>query len=168
MDRLFEDLIHDTHEVSLLPKHQDVTWSPMVELQETDTHEILKVQIPGVEAQDLDIQVSQDAVSIAGEYQKEKKTEEPGFFRSEFSYGRFQRIVPLPARIDNEAIESELKNGVLTLTLPKLGGTPQKVVKVDVGMTEQVREAVMQQRLQEEHIQENVQSRAAEAIGATA
>jgi HSP20 family protein len=167
MDRLFEDLIHDTHEVSLLPKHEDATWAPAVELKETDTNVILQAQIPGVEAKDLDIQVSQDAVSIAGEYRREKKTEEKGFFRSEFAYGQFQRIVPLPVRIDNESIVSEFKNGILTLTLAKMAGTAQKVVKVDVGMTEQLREAVTQQRMQEEHLQGTVQSRAAEAIGAS-
>ncbi len=168
MDRLFEDLIHDTHEVSLLPKHEDATWAPAVELKETDTNVILQAQIPGVEPKDLDIQVSQDAVSIAGEYHKEQKTEEKGFFRSEFSYGKFQRIVPLPVRIDNEAIGSEFKNGILTLTLAKMAGLAPKVVKVDLDMTNQVREAVTQQRKLEEHLQETVQSRAAEAIGATA
>lgn len=168
MDRLFEDLTRDVREFSLLPKHENATWAPVVELQETDTHEILRVQVPGVEAKDLDVQVGQDAVSIAGEYRKEKTTEEGGFFHSEFSHGHFQRIVPLPARIDNEAVKSELKNGVLTLTLPKLAGASQKLVKVDVGMAEQLREAVTQQRLQTEHLQENVEGRAAEAIGAPA
>jgi HSP20 family protein len=168
MDRLFEDLIHDTHEVSLLPKLEDATWAPAVELKETDTSVILQAQIPGVDAKDLDIQVSQDAVSISGEYRKEQKTEEKGFYRSEFSYGQFQRIVPLPVRIDNAAISSEFKNGILTLTLAKMAGTTPKIVKVNLGMTEQLREAVTQQRKQEEHLQDIVQSRATEAIGATA
>ncbi|NKB18787.1 MAG: Hsp20/alpha crystallin family protein [Pseudanabaena sp. CRU_2_10] len=170
MDRLFEDLIHtSSHEFSSLPKVEDAAWAPAVEMQETDSDLILKAQIPGIEAKDLDIQVSEDAVSIAGEHREEKKTEEKGYFRSEFSYGRFQRIVPLPMRINNEQIGSEFKDGVLKLTLPKVEKTaPKKVVKVDVGIAEQLREAVTQQRMQEEHLQETVQGRAAEAIGASA
>ncbi len=169
MDRLFEDLIHTSgHEFSSLPKIEDATWSPAVELQETDADLILKAQIPGIDAKDLDVQVSEDAVSISGEHREEKKTEEKGYFRSEFSYGRFQRIVPLPMRINNEQIGSEFKDGVLKLTLPKVEkAAPKRVVKVDVGIAEQLREAVTQQRMQEEHLQETVQSRASEAISAS-
>ncbi len=64
---------------------------------------------------------------------EEAKTEEKGLFHSEFRYGQFQRLIPLPASINNEQVKSEFKNGVLTLTLPKLAETPPKVVKVTVG-----------------------------------
>lgn len=133
MDRLFDDFMHTSSELPLLPKTTEATWAPAIELKETDSDILLKAQIPGIEANDLDIQVTQDAVSITGEKQEESKTEEKGLFRSEFRYGQFQRLIPLPASINNEQIKSEFKNGVLTLTLPKLAETAPKVVKVTVG-----------------------------------
>jgi HSP20 family protein len=54
-------------------------------------------------------------------------------FRSEFRYGQFRSLIPLSASINNERVKSEFKDGILTLTLPKLTGTPYEVVKVSVG-----------------------------------
>jgi HSP20 family protein len=133
MDRLFDDLIHTSSNLSLLPKTTEATWAPAIEIKETDNEVVLKAQIPGVETKDLDIQVTQDTVSIAGEKQEEAKFEEKGIFRSEFRYGQFQRLIPLPASINNEQVKSEFKDGILTLTLPKLTETPHKIVKVNVG-----------------------------------
>jgi HSP20 family protein len=133
MDRLFDDFMHTSSDLSLLPKAMEATWAPAIELTETDSEILLKAQVPGIEAKDLDIQVTQDAVSITGEKQEEAKAEEKGMVRSEFRYGQFQRLIPLPASINNEQVKSEFKDGILTLTLPKLTGTPHKVVKVSVG-----------------------------------
>ncbi len=136
MDRLLDDFMHSSHsssEIFLLPKATEATWAPAIELKESNSEILLKAQIPGIEAKDLDIQVMQDAVLITGEKQEEAKTEEKGLFRSEFRYGQFQRLVPLPASINNEQVKSEFKNGVLTLTLPKLAETAPKAVKVTVG-----------------------------------
>jgi HSP20 family protein len=141
MDRLFDDFMHTSSDLSLLPKATEATWAPAIELKETDGEILLKAQIPGIEAKDLDIQVTQDAVSITGEKQEEAKTEDKGMFRSEFRYGQFQRLIPLPASVNNEQVKSEFKNGILMLTLPKLTGTPHKVVKVNVG-SEPTAEAV--------------------------
>jgi HSP20 family protein len=141
MDRLFDDFMPSSSTLSLLPKATEATWAPAIELQETDSEILLKAQIPGIEAKDLDIQVTQDAVSITGEKQEEAKTEEKGMFRSEFRYGQFQRLIPLPASVNNEQVKSEFKNGVLTLTLPKLAETPPKVVKVTVGSEPRVKAA---------------------------
>jgi HSP20 family protein len=132
MDRLFDDFMHVNSDLSLLPRSPEATWAPAIELKETDGEVLLKVQIPGVEAKDLDIQVTQDAVSITGEKQEETKTEEKGMFRSEFRYGQFQRLIPLPVSVNNEQVKSEFKNGILMLTLPKLTAAPHKVVKVSL------------------------------------
>jgi len=64
-------------------------------------------------------------VSIAS-----KKTQEKGFFRSEFRYGNFQRVIPLPVPIQNEQVKAEFKNGVLTLTLPKVTEARRTVVNL--------------------------------------
>lgn len=162
MDQVFNELSRNESELGLPLGGRETTWIPAIELKETDTELILKAQLPGVSADDLDVQVMQEAISIAGEHHDEKRTEEKGLLRSEFRYGRFQRLIPLPVPVQNEQVKAEFNHGVLMLTLPKMTATPRKVVKVNLGLQEKAREAVTQQRQQNEHLQETAHSRSVE------
>ena len=125
MDQIFDELAQTNRESS-------TNWTPAVELQDQENSLLLRVEIPGVEGKDLDIQVTREAVSISGEHRYEKQSEEKGFYHSEFRYGKFQRTVQLPVPIQNDKVEAEFKNGILTLTLPKAEELQKKVVKVNV------------------------------------
>jgi HSP20 family protein len=113
---------------------------PAAELTETDDAVHLKLEVPGMEAKDLDVQVMVDRVAIAGERKSETKTEEDGrtrlsegvSFRTEFRYGKFQRVIPLPVRIQNTNVTADYKDGILNLTLPKAEEEKNKVVKVNL------------------------------------
>jgi HSP20 family protein len=113
---------------------------PAAELTETDEAVHLKLEVPGMEAKDLDVQVMADRVAIAGERKSETKTEEDGrtrlsegvSFRTEFRYGKFSRVIPLPVRIQNTNVTADYKDGILNLTLPKLESEKNKVVKVNL------------------------------------
>ncbi|MBW4429845.1 MAG: Hsp20/alpha crystallin family protein [Nostoc desertorum CM1-VF14] len=105
---------------------------PAAELQETDDALHLKLELPGLEAKDLDIQVTQDAVHISGERKSQTQTENNGTTRSEFYYGKFQRVIPLSARIQNTNVTADYKDGILNLTLPKTEQEKNKVVKVNL------------------------------------
>lgn len=105
---------------------------PAAELTEQDDALHLKLEVPGIEAKDLDIQVMADRVAIAGERKSETKSEEDGRTRSEFRYGKFQRVIPLPARIQNTNVTADYKDGILNLTLPKSEEEKNKVVKVNL------------------------------------
>lgn len=106
--------------------------APVAELHETDAALVLKLELPGVEAKDVDIQVSEKAVSVTAERKTETKTEDNGNVRSEFYYGKFQRVIPLPTRIQNTDVKAEYKDGILNLTLPKAESEKNKVVKVNL------------------------------------
>jgi HSP20 family protein len=131
MDHLFDEWMIPERDFPLLP-HGDRTWAPAIEMKETETDVVLKAEIPGMEAKDLTVEVSEDSVHITGERQQEKRTEEKGFFRSEFQYGRFERSMQLPVSVKNTEVKSEFKDGVLTLTLPKSEESRRKVVKVEL------------------------------------
>jgi HSP20 family protein len=105
---------------------------PAAELTETDDAVHLKLEVPGMEAKDLDVQVMVDRVAIAGERKSETKTEEDGRTRSEFRYGKFSRVIPLPVRIQNTNVTADYKDGILNLTLPKSEEEKNKVVKVNL------------------------------------
>lgn len=125
-DELFEELSGGRPEY-------EMTWAPAVELQDTDDQLFLRAQIPGMEAKDLDIRVTRDAVYIAGEHRSEHKAEEKGYFRSEFRYGKFERTIPLPVPVQNERVEADYKNGILTLRLPKVQEAQRRVVRINFG-----------------------------------
>ncbi|KOP24763.1 hypothetical protein AMR41_19275 [Hapalosiphon sp. MRB220] len=125
MDLIFDDMLR-------VKRQPEMNWKPAVELQNTSDNLILRVQIPGVEAKDLDIQVTKEAVAITGENRYENKAENNGQIRSEFRYGKFQRVITLPVAIQNDQVQAEYKNGILTLTLPKVAEARQKVVKINL------------------------------------
>lgn len=106
---------------------------PPAEVHETPEEILLKLEIPGMEPKDLDIQVTADAVDIKGERSSETKTEENGTTRSEFRYGQFRRVIPLSTRVQNDKVTAEYTNGILNLTLPKAEEEKNKVVKVSIG-----------------------------------
>ena len=110
-------------------------WSsfPAAEITEKDDALHLKLEVPGMEAKDLDVQVMADRVAISGERKSEIKSEDNGSTRSEFRYGKFQRVIALPARIQNTNVTAEYKDGILNLILPKSEEEKNKVVKVNLG-----------------------------------
>lgn len=127
MNRLFDRLVTTDRDGN------GTSFAPAAELQETADAIHLKLEVPGMDAKDIDVQVSAEAVSISGERKEETRTEEKGMTRTEFRYGKFQRVIPLPARVQNTDAQAEYKNGVLQLTLPKAEDEKNKVVKVNIG-----------------------------------
>ncbi|BAZ10010.1 heat shock protein Hsp20 [Calothrix sp. NIES-4071] len=164
MNRLFDDIMHPEQMHKVFPKLEGLNWSPAIEVKELDQEIILKVQVPGIDAKDLDIQVTENAVAVAGEYQEEKTSESKGFYRSEFSYGQFQRIIPLPVNVKHEEVKAEVKDGIVTLTLPKAQTSQRNVVKVDLTVQEKARKAMTEERLHEKHLQDTMQERASEEL----
>ncbi len=126
MNRLFDHFGHQTGEMT------STSFVPAAELHETEEAIHIKLELPGMEAKDLDVQVTAEAISISGERKSEIKSEENGVTRSEFRYGKFRRVIPLPARIQNTNVGAEYKDGILNLTLPKAEEEKNKVVKVEL------------------------------------
>ncbi|MUH00309.1 Hsp20 family protein [Scytonema sp. UIC 10036] len=124
IQRLFED--------TRVPFERDFVKVPAAELTQTDDAVHLKLELPGMDAKDLDIQVTEKAVSISGERKSETKTEDKGTTRTEFDYGKFQRVIPLPVKIQNTDVKAEYKDGILNLILPKKEEEKNKVIKVNL------------------------------------
>jgi HSP20 family protein len=137
MDKLFDDLAHEQPHLGILAKVGETPWTPAIELQETDTELLLKAQLPGIKPEELDIQVSENAVFLSGEHQEETKTNEKGVFRSEFHYGQFKRVIPLPATIQRELVKADMVSGLLTLTMLKATPALPNLVKVALTAADQ-------------------------------
>ncbi len=126
MDRLFGDLTA----TSQSDYFGGNNFMPAVELTETDEDIILKLEVPGIASEDLEIQATADSVTIEGERKQVEQAE--GYSRSEFRYGKFTRVVPMPIQVQNTKATAAYQDGLLTLTLPKAEAEKNKVVKVAV------------------------------------
>jgi HSP20 family protein len=112
--------------------NSEATWMPALELADAGDNFVLKAQLPGIDPKDIDVQVTPEAISISGERRYENTDEKSGYVRSEFRYGKFHRVVPLPAHIQNDSVQAEYKDGILMLTLPKVTEARNKVVKINL------------------------------------
>lgn len=127
MNRMFEALA--SNEQTSMRQ----AFMPLAEMEQTEDAVHLKVEVPGMNANDLDVQVTKDAVMITGERKSESKSEKNGMKRSEFRYGSFSRTIPLPVPIDNNQVKGDYQDGILTLELPKVQKQENKVTKVNLG-----------------------------------
>lgn len=137
IDVLFENLVREQPHLSLFSSMDTAPWMPAIELQETATELCLKAQLPGIEPSELNIQVSENAVFLSGEHQDRHQTDKQGIFRSEFHYGQFKRVVPLPVPIQRELVKAEMVGGLLTLTMPKATPVVPHLVKVSLTTADQ-------------------------------
>jgi HSP20 family protein len=136
INRVFGDVFERTAEESNL-----TTWAPPVDISETEHELVVKADLPGVEAKDLDIRVENNILTIRGERKFEKidrspatpnRATENNYLRVERSYGAFSRSFSLANTVNSEAIKADYANGVLTLNIPKREEAKPKQIKVNV------------------------------------
>lgn len=108
-------------------------WSPKVDIVEKENSYVVRAEVPGVNKEDIDIDLKENNLIIKGEKKIEKKDEKDSYLRVETSYGSFQRSFFIDEKIDRKAISARYKNGILEVTLPKKEeATPKKIeVKVN-------------------------------------
>jgi len=92
---------------------------PRVDLMDKDNAIVLHAELPGVDKKDIDISVSDDAVTIRATTSEERKAEEADYYHHEIMRGAFVRRVPLPVSVDTDKAKASFKDGILELTLPK-------------------------------------------------
>jgi HSP20 family protein len=105
--------------------------TPNIDLIDRENEYVIKAELPGVDKKDLDISVTQNAVTIKGSTRSEEKEEKGDYYRCEISRGSYARTMSLPADVDEEHTKATFKDGILELTLPKLKKTKRHNVKID-------------------------------------
>ena len=99
-----------------------------VNIREEDESYVLSALVPGLSAEDLNIQILDDIVRIEGEYRQDENQ----YLMQELPHGSFTRTLRLPAVIDADSVEAKIADGVLTLTLPKAESAKPKKIKINV------------------------------------
>ena len=108
---------------------EEPSW-PSVDVFERTGSLVVKADVPGMTAKDIEVNVTEDGITISGERSEEKEVKEKDYYRSERSYGRFMRQVPLPAGADRDKAEATFKDGVLEISLPLKEEAKQKKIAV--------------------------------------
>ncbi|MEW6409414.1 MAG: Hsp20/alpha crystallin family protein [Nitrospirota bacterium] len=93
---------------------------------------VVKVELPGIEKDQVDITLSEDTLTIKGEAKKEEEVKDEDYYRCERCYGSFSRTINLPARVQGDKSKATFKNGILEICLPKAEEAKPKEIKVEV------------------------------------
>ncbi len=107
-------------------------WLPSLDVSETKNEIVVKAEVPGMDAKDIDISLSNGMLTIKGEKKQEKEEKEENYHLVERSYGSFTRSITLPAEVKQDKINASYKNGILKVVLPKSEEAKKKEIKIKV------------------------------------
>ncbi len=113
-----------------MPAGDDAEGQLTIDVYQTETEIVIKSTIAGVKPEDLDVSISNDMITIKGERKNEEVVDENGYYYRECYWGSFSRSVVLPMDVLPEKIDATLKNGILTIRLPKADVTKTKKIQV--------------------------------------
>jgi len=124
MDRLFDNIYGRGW------RDGDLFESPSVDMYQTENDIVVKASLPGMKADDIQISVVGDVLTLRGEVHAEDEINEASYHIRERRSGSFARSLPLPAAVQSDRAKAEFENGVLTLTLPKAEEMRPKTITV--------------------------------------
>ena len=126
MNRFFDDFFGE-HRRGLA----EGAWLSAVDVSETENEFVVRAELPGVDKKDLEVTLSEDALTIKGSTKAEKEEEKGDYYRREVSSGSFSRTIRLPTAVDGDKVTSSFKDGILELTLPKVTKAKRHTIKVE-------------------------------------
>lgn len=103
---------------------------PQMDVIDRDKEILIRVEVPGVEKKEIDISVTDNALSIKGNTRREVSEEKDDYYRCEISQGNFSRSITLPSGVDSSKISASLKDGVLEVNLPKTEDVQRRSVEI--------------------------------------
>jgi HSP20 family protein len=107
-------------------------FTPSVDMRETENEVVVKADVPGVEPEDLEVYCTDNALILRGEMRREEQRDEGGVHRAERHYGRFERVLPLPAEVNRDQIQASFRNGVLEVHLPKTEAGRERMRRIPI------------------------------------
>ncbi len=131
MNRLFDESIWDPFDSfgGFWPETRGIIF-PRVDISQDGKEVMVTADLPGIDPSDVEIEVDEDSLVISGQMKREEKEEQKDYYHMEREYGEFRRVLPLPARVRAEQAEAQVKDGVLTVILPRSKESKKQKVKV--------------------------------------
>ena len=107
-------------------------WAPAVDMYETKDALMVVAELPGLDEKDIHLSIIGDVLSVRGERQWNQEVKQESYYRGERWYGKFERSLPLPMPVQADKVTAKYRDGVLTITLPKVEEIQPKEIKIDV------------------------------------
>jgi HSP20 family protein len=106
------------------------SWSPAVDIYETDSEIMVQAELPGIDRKDIALQLENNVLTLKGDRRFEKETNQENYHRIERSYGGFSRAFTIPTIVDEDKIRADYKDGILKIALPKKEQVKAKQIKI--------------------------------------
>ena len=129
MERMMDETFGRPQIWRRLPEEEYV-WSPTIEIYEKENNYIVRMELPGVNSEDVDISMSGDTLTVKGERKLPEEIKDEEYQLCEVCYGSFTRTLTLPEPVNAEKIEAKFENGVLNLRIPKAEEAKPKQIKI--------------------------------------
>jgi HSP20 family protein len=133
MDRWFGDMWSGGQWPSVFSEGGRSEWAPAIEAFQRGNEFVVRADVPGLSRDDLTVEVGDDALTIQGERKYDHQEEREGVFRSERSYGRFSRVVPLPEGAVSESAKANFKDGVLEIVVQAPSHETRRGRRIEIG-----------------------------------
>jgi len=125
-DQFFSDFRPQLFDDSILANF------PKIDVKDKAKEIIVEAELPGLDQNDIHVQVEDDVLTIRGEKRQEKEEEKGDFYHSERYYGSFHRVIPLPDEVDKEKAKASYRRGVLKIKLPKKPESQRKTRLIEI------------------------------------
>jgi len=130
--RNLEKVFTDMFEFPVFRWEDEQTLTPRVNIKENDDQIAMVFEVPGMEKDDIKINIKEGVLTISGQRKLEQEEKQNGYVRTEFQAGSFKRSFTLPDTVNTEKIAADYKNGLLTVALPKLEEVKPKEIDIQV------------------------------------
>ena len=131
LHRSIDDLLEDFFGGYGLERQADII-APRFEVSETEDNVIVEAELPGLEEKDIELTLQDNVLTLKGEKKREEEIKKKNCYISERSYGHFQRSLQLGSGVDADQVNASFKNGVLTISIPKLEPEKSKARTIDI------------------------------------
>lgn len=139
MEKFFHEMFEEPVPERFLRRFPALKWmrdyeeiSPSVDMYDNKDEIVVKAEVPGIDKENIKISISDNVLTIKGEMKKEEETKEEDYYYSERSYGSFLRALNLPAKVVENKVKAEFKDGILEIHIPKAAESKPKEIKVEV------------------------------------
>lgn len=132
MNQMFDDFFRGLEAPPAAGPRNWGSFSPSVDVREGEKEVTVKAELPGMDEKDIDVSLTDDALTISGEKRDEKEEKGKGYWQRETSFGSFRRVIALPEGLNREKVDARFKNGVLTVTLARLEGAKAKEQRIAI------------------------------------
>lgn len=130
MNKLFEDTVAGFRGIE--EPSVPTQWYPAVDIYETPESIVLQAELPGMNQEDISVEVKENALILKGERLREKEIREENYHRVERAYGTFRRTFTLPGIVQHDQVKAKYRDGILEIVLPKKEEIKPKQIRVEV------------------------------------